>query len=725
MIHSVRRLRARRVFWYARRASQMSPGEVLHRVGETARKVAWRGRRGETELPARTRSSGISRVERLDLSDGACDRVGPDARLSLTDAAERLLAGEWRLFGETIDGLGPEVDWFSDPRTGLRGFDRSYCFDVPYRDEHLIGNVKFLWEVSRHQHLTALAAAYRLSGDARYAERIQDHLRSWWKANPFLTGVNWCSGIEVGIRLISWTWIRRLLAGWPGVTALFERNDAFLAQLFRHQQFLSTFRSRGSSANNHLIAEAAGLFVASAAFPLFEESDRWRSRSAIILEREIRLQTDAQGLNRELATDYHGFVLELLLAAGAEGDAGGAPFSDGYWLRVRSMMDALAAIMDADGRPPRQGDTDDGLGLLLDAPGFDRWASLLATGADLFGALSWWQPRREPDVRAAALAALATPRRHLGERPARRPSSFDEAGLVILRDDAEADAPELWCRCDHGPHGFLSIAAHAHADALSIELRHGGVDVLADPGTYCYHGETEWRRYFRSARGHNVLELGGIDQAVDAGPFLWLTRPASRLHFLAGVEEGAQAIWHASHDGYARRLGATVHRRVALVRGQGRVLIEDWVDGEKLQRARLFFHLGPSIRCSLDGDVAHLRWSVRGRAFEGRLQLPRQLAWTVHCGDDEGGWYSAGFGRKCPAVTLVGGGTAVPNVRFVSALFVSQAQSEASDVNASGADTGNGISPRRETRKRCRIRPGPVRFPILPMKPDLGEDHEP
>ena len=40
-----------------------------------------------------------------------------------------------------------------------------------------------------------------------------------------------------------------------------------------------------------------------------------------------------------------------------------------------------------------------------------------------------------------------------------------------------------------GPHGFLSIAAHAHADALSVEVRHGGVEILVDPGTYCYHGE--------------------------------------------------------------------------------------------------------------------------------------------------------------------------------------------------------------------------------------------
>ena len=71
-----------------------------------------------------------------------------------------------------------------------------------------------------------------------------------------------------------------------------------------------------------------------------------------------------------------------------------------------------------------------------------------------------------------------------------------------------SDGEEIWCRCDAGPHGFLSIAAHAHADALAVEVRYDGMDVLADPGTYCYHGEPRWRSYFRSTLAHNTIEVG-------------------------------------------------------------------------------------------------------------------------------------------------------------------------------------------------------------------------
>ena len=113
------------------------------------------------------------------------------------------------------------------------------------------------------------------------------------------------------------------------------------------------------------------------------------------------------------------------------------------------------------------------------------------------------------------------------------------------------DGPEIWCRCDGGPHGFLSIAAHAHADALSVEVRHDGVDILADPGTYCYHGEPEWREWFRSTGAHNTIEIGGVSQSESGGPFLWNTQaPTTTL----ACEVGEQAVqtWSAEHDGYLR-----------------------------------------------------------------------------------------------------------------------------------------------------------------------------
>ncbi len=245
------------------------------------------------------------------------------------------------------------------------------------------------------------------------------------------------------------------------------------------------------------------------------------------MERETVAQTFPSGLNRELATDYHGLAMELCLVAAAEADAAGEPLSQDFWETLRGMTDALAAMVDIRLHPPRQGDSDDGTALLVD-PAQDRWASLLATGAALFGELDWWPKLAESDLRTWLITGLAKPPPLPAGRPTSRPDVLADAGMVLLRTPQD-ESPEIWCRLDAGPHGFLSIAAHAHADALSVEVRHDGVEVLADPGTYTYHAEPELRAYFRSTRAHNTLELDGLDQSVSGGPFLWTRQARTRL----------------------------------------------------------------------------------------------------------------------------------------------------------------------------------------------------
>ncbi|ARX88574.1 heparinase [Streptomyces alboflavus] len=209
------------------------------------------------------------------LPAGTIVAVPPDAAKRLVAEADRLLAGHVEYFGVVRDDL-VAPDWWSDPKTGRRA-PWGYAFDVPYRNEDAVGDIKQIWELSRHQYLTVLAAAYAVTGDERYAERVAEHLRSWWAANPPLRGVHWISGIELGIRLLSWVWIRRLLDGWPGAADLFEDNPVAHHQIWHHQRWLAAFPSRGSSANNHVIAEAAGQFAAACAFGWFPTSERWRT----------------------------------------------------------------------------------------------------------------------------------------------------------------------------------------------------------------------------------------------------------------------------------------------------------------------------------------------------------------------------------------------------------------------------------------------------------------
>ncbi|MTD58596.1 heparinase II/III family protein [Amycolatopsis pithecellobii] len=620
--------------WYVRRLRRMGGPEIRGRVVDVVRKRRWR------RIAAMPSEAAwlAQRDFPTPLPSNVFRTVPPDAAAAVIAKADRLLDGRAEYFGVQRDDMaGP--DWSFDPKTGRRAPSDVYSFDIPYRSEDSVGDIKQIWEPSRHQHLTVLAAAYALTGEDRYAERVADHLKSWWSANPPLRGVHWVSGIELGIRLLSWVWTRRLLDGWVGAPGLFEDNPEALHQIWHHQRWLAAFPSRGSSANNHVIAESAGQLAASCAFPWFPESTLWRTQAVSSLDEHLARNTFESGLNRELATEYHGLVLELGLTAALEAQAAGTPVPESTWLVLLRMTDALSSIVDDKLRPPRQGDADDGIGLVVDGEGVDRWASLLSTGDALFGRLDWWPKVPRADVRTTLFAALAERPELTTPRPPQRQDHFADAGLTILRDK------EIWCRCDGGPHGFLSIAAHAHADALSVEVRHNGVDILADPGTFCYHGEPEWRSYFRSTLGHNTVQLDDRDQSTSGGPFMWTRQARTRV-----LTQGPES-WSAEHDGYA----PAVHRRWVQL-ADGELQISDEVVSSRRHRTRLAFHLGPAVSVELDGSTARLSWDG-GSAV---LELPAELDWSVHRGSEKPvlGWYSPGFGRKEPAATLVGTGSA-------------------------------------------------------------------
>jgi heparinase II/III-like protein len=655
---------ASRLGWYARRVARMSPAEVAWRARDRVVQTAWSRRQVTRDQlltigPPGTNERRFSVV----LPQDAAARVSQDARDAVLASADRLLRGEWEVLGVLrTDMVAP--DWFRDPVTGRRSDPGRYAFRIDHRSEAQVGNVKQVWEISRLQHLTLLATAWFLTHDERYANRVADHLRCWWQENPFLSGVHWTSGIELGVRLISLAWTRRLLDGWPGAVGLFEHNGVALRQIHWHQQYLDAFPSRGSSANNHVIAEAAGQLVASCAFPWFPESSRWRIRSARRLERELIRNTFPSGIGRELASDYHCFVAGLGFLAAVEAEVVGHPLGHDTWERLCAMADSAAALVDERLQPPRQGDSDEGRALLLDAPASNSWPSLLALAETLVGRLDWW-PQPPADARSSLVGSLTSAKCHIEGRPGRRPSRFADAGLTLLRTTGEN---EIWCRCDGGPHGYLSIAAHAHADALSVEVRHAGVDILADPGTYCYHGEQAWRAYFRSTIAHNTVELGGQSQSTEGGPFMWMRHAHARE--LEVIDDGDIARWTAEHDGYSSLNPPAVHRRsVLLDRASRSIDIVDEIEGGSYE-VRIAFHLGPDVQAELKESCAVLNWATASTAGAAQLELPDRLRWSLHRGEMDPivGWYSGGLGQRSPAFTLIGRGCSTPGVPLTTRL---------------------------------------------------------
>ncbi|MBE2241744.1 MAG: alginate lyase family protein [Burkholderiaceae bacterium] len=121
----------------------------------------------------------------------------------------------------------------------------------------------------------------------------------------------------------------------------------------------------------------------------------------------------------------------------------------------------------------------------------------------------------------------------------------------VARTDTETSISQSGIVFMHA--GFRNNA-HKHADCLSLIWQEGGEDILIDSGKYGYQGDS-MRRYFKSTRAHNTIEIDGrsynlkADRAYGSGleditPFGrgWLMT-AQRTHLDFGVTHARSVIW--------------------------------------------------------------------------------------------------------------------------------------------------------------------------------------
>ena len=104
---------------------------------------------------------------------------------------------------------------------------------------------------------------------------------------------------------------------------------------------------------------------------------------------------------------------------------------------------------------------------------------------------------------------------------------FAAGGYSVIRHCVAGRS--LMAVIDHGELGYLSIAAHGHADTLAVWLHVDGQPVIVDAGTYLYHAGGDWRCHFRSTAAHNTLRLEQVDASDQAGNFNWSHKARARL----------------------------------------------------------------------------------------------------------------------------------------------------------------------------------------------------
>ncbi len=635
--------------WKLRRLSAMRGPELVYRVRQRARASVDRiGLLGPRPVWLKESRYGEPWVAPLP------HRFDADKYRA---AAERILAGEFDVFALRPVRLGFPPRWNRDPKTG-RDAPMVHGKTLDYRNEALVGDVKYLWDPSRHAQLVTLAQAWHLSGDSKFAAGCQLLLDSWFEQCPYGLGPHWSSSLELALRLVNWSFAWHLLGGAQSPVFHGAAGEAFrgrwLTSIHQHCHFISGHLSRHSSANNHLLGELTGLFVASLTWPLWTDSERWRDSAHRELQYEALKQNTADGVNAEQAIWYHHEVADMLIVAGLVARANGCDFDSCYWQRLEAMLGFLASIMDVGGNVPNFGDADDAIVAPLDPHQGSAYRSLLARGAVLFG-------RPELKLKAGAIddksrwllgdaadGSFARIASDVASLPVQR--RFEQGGYSILGDHFES-AREVRIVADAGPLGYLSIAAHGHADALSFTLSAGGRELLIDPGTFAYHTHKRWRDYFRGTIAHNTVRVDQQDQSLNAGNFLWLAHAHARLVSFEVTPD--EERWIAEHDGYARLQDPVLHRReLRFVRATATLIVRDELSCRGEHQLELPWHFAEDCEVRLDAGTLIAR---NGPAVL-HMTLPAAPLWQLVRGQDDPplGWISRAFDSKCPTTTLLG-----------------------------------------------------------------------
>jgi hypothetical protein len=456
------------------------------------------------------------------------DRAPAGLREALREDAERILAGRWRGFGHLELQVEDPPRWQCDYLAGRDLRSDAPGWQLNHRRLPGGADIKLVWELSRWTQLTRLAMAAHVWNDPIPARRCLVWLEDWDRVNPPLRGWNWTSALEGGLRLIQLAWMDALLHQTLAEASAQPAWRSLLQRLLpSHVRFVWRERSFGSSANNHLLGELAGLIIGLVrwpalvrwAVPLEKLQARW--------EREVLRQFALDGGNREQALHYHLFSLELCWQTRLALRAAGRSVATGVEQRLAEAARFYTEVHGGD-EPWDYGDSDSAFVtpvFVRESAAAQEWEAWLA-GASDGAALDYW---------------LGSPP-SLGSSPG-QPVESEFSGY-LTRDwqlfphtGIAVHAGNPWgLRWDLTPLGYLKPAAHGHLDALHLSIWYRQVAIVIDPGTGVYYVDPVLRAWLASRAAHNAPCPAGAEHPRRIGPFLWSGHHPQPSWRLEGIE---------------------------------------------------------------------------------------------------------------------------------------------------------------------------------------------
>ena len=521
------------------------------------------------------------------------------------------------------------------------------------RDDDPHHDIKFIWEPARFGWVFTLGRAYWLHPNPAYPKAFWQYFHQFQHANPLNMGPNWASGQEVALRLMA------LIFAWQvfGAESTPEDRDALLAAISAHAwRIPPTLIYACAQNNNHLISEAAGLYVAGVFLQGHPQASRWRALGWKWLNRAWQTQIEADGTYVQQSSNYHRLMLQVSLVAYAAAIANGDVLPTSSRARLQAATMWVASLMDQDtGALPNLGHNDGSLFLPLSSTQYRDY---------------------HPTLQAAARAFL--------QRSTLPRGIWDELSLWLLPPDEQTENQVISSSCPTRINGQESWAVlraarfsdrPAHADQMHVDLWFQGQNVALDAGTFRYTAPAPWDHPLARTAAHNTLTIQDQEQMLRASRFLWLRWAQATVH--ANNEPDSVS---ASHNGYAH-LGIT-HTRSLHLTGKDEWRVTDLLTTKSNH---------PPYSVALHWLLPDLPWTLNQNVLEIRLEKA-SLRLTVQAYDLQNlptspefqliragelvygkgscppylGWVSPTYSQREPALSLRALTTTPPVVKFVS-----------------------------------------------------------
>ncbi|MHB8416983.1 MAG: heparinase II/III family protein [Myxococcales bacterium] len=642
-VHRLPRLALRRAHAAGRARLAELSARLVDLGGEAGKRLP-RAVRGAADTDA-----AIERLERqagrLPVEAERLPALLAELRSNFPEAAERLVAraerssqGWWNVLGLPAIQLGRLPDWQCDFRTGAR-WDAA----LSSRRQPVVrgdgSDVKIPWELSRLQHLPAVAYAFALTRERAHLDLVCEQLGDWIAKNPPGLGANWMCAMDVALRAVSISWAFEICRG----DRRFPRDlrARVYWSLFAHGQFLrGHLEDGGVVVANHYVADLLGLAWLGSLYPAMRGAASWAALSRARLLAHLDWQIRDDGGDEESSLAYHRLVLEMLgLAAQILGANG--RFAPGLIAAVGRMAAFAEPLLRPDGSAAQIGDNDGGRAFrLVERPPLEQryllsWAALLCDSPALAAAAPL-------DPEALLLAGPGAAERHASlaregaQPPPRRSVCFRKSGLCAVRDG------DLHAILAATPVGQAGAGGHGHNDKLALEL-YLGRPLVADPGSFTYTADPAARNAFRATAAHATVQVDGREQNPLSERDLFFLPERAHATLLRFEEDDRGWLWVAEHRG----LFPVIHRRTVRILRNHRVEVRDDLTGSAppgAHRIVAYWPLAPGVEAAADGE---------GLARIGPMALVATGSAPPVVRTQEG-WYSPDYGARvrCAVVTV-------------------------------------------------------------------------